>query len=40
VNDQVRKWLAEAGIGLFIAALLIIVAVVSVTSVHFVYQGF
>lgn len=38
--DDVRKWLAEAAIGLFIAFLLMIVAAVSATTVHFVYQGF
>ena len=39
-DDRVRKLVAEAAIGLFIAVLLVIVAAVSVTSVHFVYQGF
>ena len=37
--DDMRKFLAEAAIGLFIACLLMVVAAVSVTTVHFVYQG-
>jgi hypothetical protein len=40
MNDQMRKFLAEAAIGLFIAFLLTVIAAVTVTSVHFVYQGF
>jgi hypothetical protein len=40
VDDHVRKWFAEAAIGLFIAGLLMMIAAVSLTSVHFVYQGF
>jgi hypothetical protein len=36
----VRRWMAEAAIGLFIAFLLLVVAAVSATTVHFVYQGF
>jgi hypothetical protein len=32
--------LAEAMLGLLIASLLIIVAATTVTTVHFVYQGF
>jgi hypothetical protein len=40
MDDRMRKWIAEAAIGLFIAFLLVMVAAVSVTSVHFVYQGF
>jgi hypothetical protein len=38
--DDVKKFLAEAAIGLFIALLLMLVAAVSATTVHFVYQGF
>jgi hypothetical protein len=40
VNDQLRRWLTEAAIGVFVAFLLMVVAAVSVTSIHFVYQGF
>jgi hypothetical protein len=38
--DDIRRWFAEAAIGLFIAFLLLVVAAVSATTVHFVYQGF
>ena len=38
--DRMRKWAAEAGIGLLIAIVLILVAATTVTTVHFVYQGF
>jgi hypothetical protein len=40
VDEQIRKWAAEAMIGLLIACLLIVVAATTVTTVHFVYQGF
>ena len=38
--NRIRAWAAEAGIGLVIALLLILVAATTVTTVHFVYQGF
>lgn len=38
--DDLRRWIAEAGIGLFIALVLLVVVAVSATTVHFVYQGF
>ena len=40
MDDRILKWAAEAFIGLFIAVLLVIVAATTVTSIHFVYQGF
>jgi hypothetical protein len=38
--DRIRKWATEALIGLLVASLLIIVAATTVTTAHFVYQGF
>jgi hypothetical protein len=40
VDNRIRKWLGEALIGLLVAVLLMIVAATTVTSLHFVYQGF
>ena len=40
VDDRIRKWAAEAMIGLLVAILLLLVAATTVTSIHFVYQGF
>jgi hypothetical protein len=40
MGARLRAWIAEAGIGLLIALLLILVAATTVTTVHFVYQGF
>jgi hypothetical protein len=40
VHDQIRKWFAEAAIGLTVAILLLLVAATTFTSIHFVYQGF
>jgi hypothetical protein len=40
MGTRLRTWIAEAGIGLLIALLLILVAATTVTTVHFVYQGF
>jgi hypothetical protein len=40
MDDNVRKWFAEAVIGLVVASLLLLVAATTVTSIHFVYQGF
>jgi len=40
MDDRMRRWAAEALIGLLIAVLLMVVAATTVTSVHFVYQGF
>lgn len=40
MRDRIRKWAAEALVGLLVATLLIIVAATTVTTVHFVYQGF
>jgi hypothetical protein len=38
--ERLRRWSVEMGIGLAIAVLLILVAATTVTTVHFVYQGF
>ena len=38
--DRIRRWAAEASIGLLVATLLIIIAATTVTTIHFVYQGF
>jgi hypothetical protein len=40
VDSRIRRWAAEAFIGLIVALLLVLVAATTVTSVHFVYQGF
>jgi hypothetical protein len=40
MGARIRKWVAEAGVGLLIALLLMLVAATTVTTVHFVYQGF
>ena len=40
MGTRIRAWIAEAGIGLVIALLLMLVAATTVTTVHFVYQGF
>jgi hypothetical protein len=40
MDDRMRKWMAEAFIGLLIATILLLVAATTVTSLHFVYQGF
>ena len=40
MGDRVRRWSVEAGIGLVLAVLLLLVAATTVTTVHFVYQGF
>jgi hypothetical protein len=40
MDDRIRRWAGEALIGLFVAVLLVIVAATTVTSIHFVYQGF
>ena len=40
VKRHIRQWIGEAGVGLLVGAILFVVAVTTVTSVHFVYQGF
>jgi len=40
VDDRIRRWAGEALIGFIVALLLVIVAATTVTSIHFVYQGF
>jgi hypothetical protein len=40
MTHRIRKWIGEAGIGLLIAVVFLIVAATTVTHVHFVYQGF
>ena len=40
MTNRIRKWIGEAAVGLVVAATLFIVAITTVTSVHFVYQGF
>jgi hypothetical protein len=40
MSDRIRRYAAEALIGLLVAGLLIVIAATTVTTVHFVYQGF
>lgn len=40
MDDRIRKWLAEAGIGLIVAVILLVIAATTIGTVHFVYQGF
>jgi hypothetical protein len=40
MDDRMRGYLVEAAIGLALALLVLLVAAASVTTVHFVYQGF
>jgi hypothetical protein len=40
MDERIRRWIAEAGIGFLVALILMVIAATTIGTVHFVYQGF